>query len=255
MIIATLFLVETVINELSDGQIKCFSLVKGNENPHTFQLKPSHLRKMRKAKVFIHMGMNLEPWKDKIIENLPKKAIVVDLSKNMKKIKGNPHWWLDPDNAQKMISEISSLIVYLKPELSEKVSKKSAVMINRIEKLKQRYREAFKKLERKSVVSQTMAFTYMLRYFGIDEYIFQALPGQRISFKKMNRIVAEAKKRKVIVANAIIKSPIVEEIARRSSAKVTYCSPLPGFLEGTSDLVSLLEVNLKNLYNALADQS
>ncbi len=54
-------------------------LVEGSASPHTFSLKPSHIRAIDAAGVFIRVSERLEPFTGKIVRSLPESVRLITL--------------------------------------------------------------------------------------------------------------------------------------------------------------------------------
>jgi ABC-type Zn uptake system ZnuABC Zn-binding protein ZnuA len=48
--------------QVGGDQVRVMSLMRGPENPHNVIPKPSFVMKLRKADLFVHLGLDAEPW-------------------------------------------------------------------------------------------------------------------------------------------------------------------------------------------------
>src|SRR5215213_2586533 len=100
------------------------SVMKGPENVHNVMAKPTEMLQLNKADLFVHSGLDTEPWRDNLLRgarnpkvNLGKPGWVdmstgielkevpvgkVDRSMGDVHAYGNPHFILNPQNAQRM---------------------------------------------------------------------------------------------------------------------------------------------------------
>lgn len=113
-------------------------------DPHHYALRPSQGRNLSRADIVFWVGPAMTPWLEKAIESLANDAIAValSLSTEIERLpvredhhdqdshdhEGDvdPHIWLDPSNAQKMVQAISRVLSEVDPENSETYSENSA---------------------------------------------------------------------------------------------------------------------------------
>jgi ABC-type Zn uptake system ZnuABC Zn-binding protein ZnuA len=83
------------------------SLVPIGTSPEDYQPLPGDIAALRDADVLVENGAGLEGWLDSTIHNAgnPKLVIVV-CSDGLPKIAGNPHLWMDPENARFYVRKI-----------------------------------------------------------------------------------------------------------------------------------------------------
>ena len=121
------------------AHVEVSSISSGRQDPHFVEAKPSYMLKLRKADLFIRIGLQLElAWERLVlegarngriqpgapgyldasagIERLEVPAGPVDRSMGDVHPEGNPHYWLDPYNARIMAGTIALRLGELDPE-------------------------------------------------------------------------------------------------------------------------------------------
>jgi zinc transport system substrate-binding protein len=100
-------------------------LVGPADSPHDFALRPSQARGLQQADVVFWVGPELTHWLKKTLSNLGDNAKRVALSQvagtrrlPMRGQAGavDPHFWLDPQNAVRWLSEITRVLVETDPQ-------------------------------------------------------------------------------------------------------------------------------------------
>jgi len=85
------------------------SLITGFESEHSYSPKPSDLRVINEARLLLEIGLGLEVWVQGLVKNAGSPGLrVVTTSRDISIIRdaedadsqGNPHIWLDPENAK-----------------------------------------------------------------------------------------------------------------------------------------------------------
>ena len=51
-----------IVRQIGGEHVKVESIMRGMENVHNVIGKPSHMMKLRKADLFVHSGLDAEPW-------------------------------------------------------------------------------------------------------------------------------------------------------------------------------------------------
>jgi ABC-type Zn uptake system ZnuABC Zn-binding protein ZnuA len=94
------------------------AIARGNQDPHFVELLPSYMVRVRRADLYVKVGMSLDYWAQQIIDGSRNSRLVVvdaasaipvesrlevptgkvDASMGDIHPEGNPHYWLDPAN-------------------------------------------------------------------------------------------------------------------------------------------------------------
>ena len=100
------------------------SVMRGPENVHNVMAKPTEMAFLNKADLFVHSGLDAEPWRDNLLKGarnprvMPGQSGNVDMSAGVELLEvpdgkvsraegdihayGNPHYSLSPVSAQRM---------------------------------------------------------------------------------------------------------------------------------------------------------
>src|SRR5207237_1436082 len=108
-VVATLPVLKEFAEQVGREHVEATSLITGFESEHSYSPKPSDLKAIGGAQLLIQIGMGLEVWVEGLIRNSGNSALhVITTSRDVPLItdsasgadsKGNPHIWLDPENA------------------------------------------------------------------------------------------------------------------------------------------------------------
>lgn len=122
-VVATTTTVANIVQLIGGDKVSVDYLCRGDQDPHFLEVLPSYMLKLRKADMVFKIGLDLEKWLPQLIDGSRNdKLILIDLSENVSKKEvptskvdasqgdvhpyGNPHYWLDPENAKIMAEEI-----------------------------------------------------------------------------------------------------------------------------------------------------
>jgi len=127
-VVTTLPILQSIAKAIGGADVEVKSLGRPGQDPHFIQPGPDLWKKTRKADVLIEIGLNLELWAQKVVDesgNLkvrngqPGRIVasagiaVVDVPKVLSREfgdvhpDGNPHIWLDPIRVKKIAANIA----------------------------------------------------------------------------------------------------------------------------------------------------
>lgn len=132
------------------------SISSGKQDPHFIEAKPSYVLQLRKADLFIRIGLQLERgWERLVLESSRNARIQVgseghlDASAGIERLEvpitpgdrslgdvhpeGNPHYWLDPYNARIVANTIARRLAALNPEDEAEYNRRAEQFIRRID--------------------------------------------------------------------------------------------------------------------------
>lgn len=78
-VVVTIKPIHSLVAQVMEGVAAPTLLVEGSASPHSFSLKPSHIRAIDAAGVFIRVSERLEPFTGKIVRSLPESVRLLTL--------------------------------------------------------------------------------------------------------------------------------------------------------------------------------
>jgi ABC-type Zn uptake system ZnuABC Zn-binding protein ZnuA len=214
------------------------SIAKGKSDPHYVEVLPSYMIKVKRADVYLKVGLDLDRWAQKIIDGSRNDAVVVvDCSARIQPLnvptqkvdasmgdvhpQGNPHYWLDPANGLIVAEMIVEALITVDG--------------------------ALRGLE---IVTYHDSWPYFSNAFGLEVVGFvQPKPGIEPTPSHTAEIVDLVKARgvRVIGIEPYFSRRAPETIARASQARVVGLPPSVGGAEGADDYFSLFDTLISTL--------
>lgn len=133
-VIATLFPQYDFAKQIGKEKVEVQLLLPPGIESHTFEPTPTDIININNADLFIYTGEEMEPWADRIASSITSDTKIVDASSRVDLLKAeeeeheegeeehdhehtyDPHIWLDPENAIKMVEEITYYLCSADPE-------------------------------------------------------------------------------------------------------------------------------------------
>jgi zinc/manganese transport system substrate-binding protein/zinc transport system substrate-binding protein/manganese/iron transport system substrate-binding protein len=267
-VVVTIPVLKDFAEQVGGSHVRTVSLLSGSENEHTYSPKPSDLVAVRKAHVFIEIGMGLEVWVDALVKNAGNSRLrVVTTSEHIARIAdrtpeadahghaaGNPHVWLDPENAKLMVGQIAEAFAEADPVHAGDYRANRDQYIRRIGALEAELVEQLQRVTDRRIVVHHPAWPYFANRFGFDiagEIVAQ--PGAEPSARHIQGLVKKIRAGhiRVIVSEPQLNQKLPRILAQESGARLVVLTAMPGGLPGTGTYLDMLRYNVVQLAQAL----
>jgi ABC-type Zn uptake system ZnuABC Zn-binding protein ZnuA len=268
----TIPVLKDLTEQVGGAHVHVLSLLSGLENEHTYSPKPSDIIAVRKARLLVEIGVGLEVWVSALVKNAGSPSLrVITTSKGIGLIRdsgredgqhaeddqhdGNPHIWLDPENAKIMLRHITEALIKVDPSHASEYRDNQAAYLRQLDQLQTDLLERLKPIADRRIMVYHPAWPYFARRFGfriVDEVVTQS--GGEPSAHHLQTIINRIRKDRirVIVSEPQISQKIPDMLGRETGARVVVLSPLPGAVPGTETYVDLLRYNVMQLADALS---
>jgi zinc/manganese transport system substrate-binding protein len=272
-IVVTIPVLKDFVQQIGGSHVQVMSLLSGLESEHTYSPRPSDIIAVRKARLLVEIGVGLEVWVSALVKNAGSASLrVITTSKGIALIRdqsrddgpqasadnthdGNPHIWLDPENAKIMLRHITEALIKVDPSHASEYRDNQAAYLRQLDQLQKDLAERLKAITDRRILVYHPAWPYFARRFGfriIDEIVAQA--GSEPSAHHLQELISRIRKEgiRVIVSEPQMNQKIPDVLARETGARIVVLSPLPGAMPGTETYLSLLRYNVMQLADALS---
>ena len=173
-VVTSFSILEDLVKELGGQYVSVVNLVGRNSDAHMYQPKPSDAVAIAKADLVVFNGLGFEGWIPRLIKNSGYKnqQIIasrgVDAIKNGKEI--DPHAWQSFHNIRLYIQNISQMLIQLRPQHVEALTKRQQKYLDSLSNLEQRLKKQLASIppNKRIVVTSHDAFGYLGREFKIQ---------------------------------------------------------------------------------------
>ncbi len=272
-IVVTIPVLKDLAEQVGKSHVRVTSLLSGYENEHTYSPKPSDLVAVRKARLLFQVGIGLEVWVSSLVKNAGSPSLrVVTTSQGIGLVRdhsdddqahqtgqeggggGNPHIWLDPENAAIMLRHITEALIEIDPAHAADFRNNQAAYLQQLDRLRKDLSARVSHVPDRRFIAHHPAWPYLARRFGFDiAGIIQLQSGTEPSALHLQSLIARMKKEriKVIVSEIQLSQKIPELLAKETKARVVVLTTLPGGLPGTETYLDMLRYNVLQLCHAL----
>jgi ABC-type Zn uptake system ZnuABC Zn-binding protein ZnuA len=254
------------------------SLAPPLHDPHAVEITPGQLARLRSAALLVRIGRDHELWLARVraVVNDPRFAPDgpgdLDLSRGIDVLQsetprvrsdrgvhvhgfGNPHYWLDPENARPMTQAIADALARLGPSERETFARNRTRLLERLDADLARWTATLAPYRGTRVVAYHDSWPYFARRFGlIVVATIEPAPGVPPSAASLAELTARMKEAgvKLVIAEPSSNASIASQVAARSGARLVTLVPSVGGDPEARDYPGLFEVNVRRLTRALA---
>ena len=265
-VIATFPVLTDLVRQVGRDRVTVVGLLSGMESEHTYTPKPADILAIGEARLLVKVGLGLEVWVDGLIKNADnRRLLVITTSKGVPLLKnpdapngsislGDPHIWLDPENAKLMVRHITEGLLKIDPAHKGYYMRNQAEYIQELDRTQKRLMTKLKPLRNKKIITHHAAWSYFARRFGLTiRGSIASQAGTEPSAKHLSDLirVIKAEKIRVIVSEPQLNPKLPQILAQETGATVVVLTPIPGALPGAETYRSMIEYDVNRLVDAL----
>ncbi|MBI4401817.1 MAG: zinc ABC transporter substrate-binding protein [Nitrospirae bacterium] len=272
-VVVTIPVLKDFADRIGGPHVRVVSLISGLESEHTYSPRPSDVVAVRKARVLLEVGVGLEVWVASLVKNSGNPGLlVVTTSNGIALIRdralkepaaqtlqdnhhaGNPHVWLDPENAKIMLRHITEAFIKVDPVHASDYRINQAAYLRQLDQLQVDLAERLRRLRDRRIIVHHPAWPYFARRFGFQiagEIVTQT--NAESSAHHIQALIEKIRKDRirVVVSEPQLNQKIPEILVRETGARVVVLTPLPGGVAGTETYLDMLRYNVLQLAQAL----
>ena len=272
-VVASIFPIADLVKQVGGDYVEVTTIIPPGASPHTFEPKPSLVKKIHASRVLFLVGAGLEFWAEKFIKSSKNRLHTVVLSEGVSLIGitdhhhqdkenhphgesfANPHIWLDPEITRTIISKIVTTLGELDTEHENYYKQNGSRFEDELEKLDGLIRSTVSQFKTKKYVAFHPAWAYFARRYGLESVgTIEETPGKNPTPRYIKRIIEQIKAHEIqaVFAEPQLNPKVAEVIAKEANVTVLLLDPLGGpGLRGRSTYLDLMRYNLKILEEAM----
>lgn len=227
---------------------------------HSFEPTPRDIQTIREAQVFLYTGEYMEPWAEKILEGTGEDLIAVNLSQGIQLENKDPHIWLDPLYAERMVDRIIEAVSQAEPNNRDYYEKNGEAYKEKLRALDKKCFETFEKTKYRTIVcGGHFAFGYFAKRYGLD-YLSPYLgfsPNAEPSPKKVTELIQNMETLGIdtIYYEELVDPKIARQISEETGARMLLLHGAHNIsreeFESGLSYLDIMEENLEKLKEGL----
>ena len=254
------------------------SLCRGYEDPHFVPAKPSLMKAIQNADVFISTGLELDGgWLPLVLPGSRNPKIqpgtkgFVDASQGIDVLEkpvgtvsraegdihplGNPHYYADPKNLEVVANHLADVFSQLDPANAADYAANAKAFDERMETSLAKWEQELAPYKGASVVPYHRNFDYFADRFGLKLFgTVEPKPGIPPSPRHITELAEAMKKAgvKVIVYQPYYSADACNEVAKRAGGTAVEVATEVGGVAGTNDVFTKFDVLVSSVAKALS---
>jgi len=266
------WLTEQVGGDLVEAE----SFSTGDQDLHFVEPRPSMVMRMRKADVFVKIGLDQDMWADSLVAASRNARVVygssgyVDTSVGIERLQipknkvdaamgdihvfGNPHYWLDPANAAVISKNILDGLSRNDPENAAVFAENQKRFLAALEEKLKEWEKKAGPLKGLKIVTYHNSWVYFAKRFGLELFgNIEPKPGLPPSPAHLERLIGAMKSdgARVIMAESFYPLKGPKMVAEKTGAKLIVVPSSVGGLPEIKGYFDVFDYVLDHLVDAV----
>ena len=272
-IVTTFYPVYEFTKQVAGDEANVQLLIGAGTEVHDYEPSAKAVATIQDADTFVYENENMETWVPSLLKTLDtKKVNVVKATGDMLLLPGgeeeeghdhsgeghhhdyDPHVWLSPQRAIKLVENIRDSLSKDYPDKKATFEKNATAYISKLQALDQKYTDSLKNAKQKNFVTQHAAFHYLALDYGLTQVSVSGLsPDAEPSAARLAELTEyiKANKIKYIYFEENASQALASTLSKETGVKLDVLNPLESLTDQQTkdgaDYISVMESNLKAL--------
>jgi zinc/manganese transport system substrate-binding protein len=265
-----------IASAVGGSRVATTHIAAGYQDPHFVDAKPSFVLQLRKADAFAYVGLDLEVgWMSTLLDGARNRRIAAgspgnidassvipvldvrataDRSQGDVHPRGNPHYWLDPENGKRIALLFRDRFTQLDPQGGSVYAANTTRFMARVDSATRALAPQLAAIRGKPVVAWHTSWRYFQEFTGMNIVGFvEPKPGVPPSPSHLAGLVQQMKRAgaKVIIMEPFYDRKIADFVARNAGAKVLVLPPSVEGIKGVDNYLKLMDYDVRQLAEAV----
>jgi ABC-type Zn uptake system ZnuABC Zn-binding protein ZnuA len=274
-VVATTSDLKSLVETVGGDRVVAVNLAPPSIDVETYQPKPQDVLRLKSARLFVRIGLDYDLWADRLLAQASRPEIsrggpfYVDASRGIAVLElrgmsvgptdghahgsGNPHYWLDPENAEIITATLLDALARADPDHAADYETRRTAFVARLHDKLGAWQAALAPLKRVPIVGYHNSWPYFARRFRLDLLDFiEIKPGVPPSPAHLAGLIQAMRGRG---ARLVIREPNDPErdvafVAGKSGAAIATLAASVGALPAAGDYLALFDADVEALKTA-----
>jgi ABC-type Zn uptake system ZnuABC Zn-binding protein ZnuA len=274
-VVATTTDLRSLTESVGGDLIDAVSLVPASFDAEEYQPKPQDVLRLKDARLVVRVGLDYDLWFDRLLEATAARELTrggagyVDASYGIAPLEvrgvtigpgdghahgsGNPHYWLDPKNAEFITANILDGLARIDPANAKAYEANRQAFLARLSAKLTEWEARLAPLKGMPLIAYHNSWPYFARRFRLDFADFLEIrPGVPSTPSHLAGIIEAMRTRGVRI---VVREPNEPErdvsfVAAKSGASVVVLAASVGALPEANDYLSLFDTDVARLVDA-----
>lgn len=277
-VVTTTTELRSLVQAIGGNSVRTTSLVPGDRDAEEYVARPQDVLLLRQAQLVVRIGLDYDLWLDALLLNARKPDLLkggkayVDASQGIMLLDvrpggladtghshgaGNPHYWLDPKNAEMMTAGILLALVDLSPANAKQFEARRTDLLERLAQRQSEWQQRLKPLAGQALVAYHNSWPYLARRFHLNFVgTIEPRPGVSPPPAHLARLLRTIREQKVagIVVGTREPRKDAEFLSAKTGIPIVMLAESVGATSAITSYEELIEFNVKQLENILTQR-
>jgi zinc/manganese transport system substrate-binding protein len=265
-----------IARAIGGDRVEVKALAKGFQDPHFLDPKPTYMVELNRAQLLLVVGLDMEAGylqplitgshNDRIVIGAPgfldlstlitplESTATADRSQGDIHPRGNPHYWLDPENGRLMARGIAARLTQLDPAGKDAFAANLAAFEKKLTEKQAEWAKAMAPLAKQPIITYHRSWTYFARRYQLEVADFvepkPGIPSTPMHTLSVIKLALEKNVKLVLMENFYDVRP-ARLIESKSKAKVAVVPNSVGGVEEAKDYFGLFDVIVGTIVKAV----
>jgi len=270
-IVASLTDLADIAEQVGGKYVSVVSIARGPQDPHYVEVLPSSMMKVKRADIYLMVGMELDQWAEQIIDGSRNRHLrIVDCSENIERLdvptrkvdasmgdihpNGNPHYWLDPDNGKVIARTITRNLIEVDPKHAGEYESNLKIFLRSIDELEVIWDQKYQELQGKRVIYYHDTWPYFNHHFGLQAAGFiEPKPGIMPTPTHLDHLIhlIRGQNIRVIAMEPYFSNKAPQYLKEKTGVAIVRMAQSVGAEPGVNTYQEMITYNLETLLEAL----
>ena len=269
---------KSLAEAVSGGVVQVESLVPAGVDAEAFEPRPRDLALVKGAALVVRIGLGYDEWLDRLLAQSGSPELrrggerYLDLSPGLALLEvqgrsvetgsghahgaANPHYWLDPADAETMSAAIAEALIRIVPEQREAIVVAHARFAAELRERLERWTRLLEPYRGAPIVTYHNGWPYFARRFRLNIVdVIEPKEGVPPSSARLIALASRMREAKVrvILQETLEPADASRALAQRTGARVVLLAPSVGGLPGVDNYFALFDSDVGLLAAALGE--
>jgi ABC-type Zn uptake system ZnuABC Zn-binding protein ZnuA len=269
----------SLVEAVGGERVAVVSLVPARIDAEDYQPKPQDVARLKNARLVVRVGLDYDLWFDRLLAQAGGAEVIrggpgyVDASYAIATLEvrgssvgpgdghahghGNPHYWLDPKNAEIITSNILEGLARIDPAHTTAYEANRVGFLQRLDAKLMQWSAALAPLQGRPLIAYHNTWAYFARRFRLNFVAYiepkPGVPPSAFQLANLLRLMRQQNAR-ILVREPHEPEKDTDFLAEKTGAAVAVLAGSVGMLAGADDYVSLFDANVGALLAARETQ-
>lgn len=246
---------DMVRNILKNGEDTAF-LIRRGQDPHTFSVTPRTIREFGEADICVAVGSNFDGWIMEALRSSQNREVrVINLCREMKCEDRDPHIWMSPKRALKIIEVLKNGLIGMYPERTEIILKNYLNYYRELQNLDKHIQRELSGLTNRKFVASHSALSCFAEDYGLVQLdVIMDHHGVEPSPHKVASLIGRIREHRIasVISTGEADSALARRIAQEAKVRLMNIEVLGSpDSRDINSYVRLMRYNIRRIKEAM----